>query len=406
MEADTPGPHQEVLDWLAARQSQLDIVASTLTPTGKILDWVPPEPANQLTLAAAPRPEVTVPDDSQRPTRRVSAERGQPGPPGCIPILRPDVSQVPDLRSVENLGGKLRPPPGSRDGSPPDSPDFPGYFHALCQGGGEPLLGCETWLNVWDPSLAGAPRGDHSISQLWLATGRIPPFQTVEVGWTVDLSVNGDLAPHLFTYFTTNGYQSNGNNVGGYNTMYEGFVRSADPFAADVYPGFVLNEISSEGGPQYELGIRVQGDGNGNWYAYTAVDGLEWYLLGYYPNSLWGDTEGGKNKFATAYSCQFGGEVFSGLANPCATVDQMGSGISPIEAYGYAAYQRNIRVLVGKSWQDLSGIGLQYASPGCESVNYEVSTDTDKLWGSHLYFGGPVPEGFRLKAPEKVRPKV
>lgn len=41
-------------------------------------------------------------------------------------------------------------------------------------------------------------------------------MQTVEAGWIVYPDrFGGDYNPHLFTYYTTNGYGKEGDNIGG-----------------------------------------------------------------------------------------------------------------------------------------------------------------------------------------------
>jgi len=55
--------------------------------------------------------------------------------------------------------------------------------------------------------------------QTWLMNDGLPELQTVEAGWTVDGQLNGDTVAHIFTYFTTNGYYQDGNNLGGYNAV-------------------------------------------------------------------------------------------------------------------------------------------------------------------------------------------
>src|ERR1051325_1723088 len=43
-------------------------------------------------------------------------------------------------------------------------------------------------------------------------------LQTVEAGWQEFQDLTGDWVPHLFVYYTTNGYSSDGDNQGGYRS--------------------------------------------------------------------------------------------------------------------------------------------------------------------------------------------
>lgn len=50
-------------------------------------------------------------------------------------------------------------------------------------------------------------------------------MQTVEAGWVaLPCQVS---QPHLFTYYTINGYQTQGDNIGGWNRDYKGWGKSS-----------------------------------------------------------------------------------------------------------------------------------------------------------------------------------
>ena len=46
-----------------------------------------------------------------------------------------------------------------------------------------------------------------------------------EAGLTVDKNLNGDLSNHIFTFYTTNDYTEEGDNLGGYNRLQKGWVQ-------------------------------------------------------------------------------------------------------------------------------------------------------------------------------------
>jgi hypothetical protein len=98
--------------------------------------------------------------------------------------------------------------------------------------------------------------------------------QTVESGW---INYPGQIqAPHLFTYFTTDGYSSNADNKGGWNRDVAGWVQ----YDSAIFPGTSFSPLSTRGGTQYEIEIRWLLD-SGNWWLFV-LD--RW--VGYYPASL------------------------------------------------------------------------------------------------------------------------
>jgi Neprosin len=64
---------------------------------------------------------------------------------------------------------------------------------------------------------ANSSDSEITIMQTWVQNYDNPQLQSLEAGWTVDQSLNGDWLPHLFTYYTTNDYSQDGDFLGGYN---------------------------------------------------------------------------------------------------------------------------------------------------------------------------------------------
>jgi hypothetical protein len=248
----------DVRRWLEQRQSNLHVTTTTITPAGQILDWVPIESQTSEPIAEPP-PAVArhVHPDPARPTKPVRVDIGEAGPAGHVPILRPDLTRIssPDeLERVNSKAGGRRVNP-NRGNTKPADPDPAGYFHALSFQQAT-LYGADARLNVWDPAIdipLSLTLKDHSISQLWLESTQ-SQRQTVEGGWTVDLLLNGDSFPHLFTYYTTNNYTKGGNNLGGYNRLQEGWIQ----VHPSIFPGMTLIGTSRQGMPQFEIGIKYQ----------------------------------------------------------------------------------------------------------------------------------------------------
>ena len=379
----------EVGHWLEQRQGTLHITTSTTAPDGRTLDWVPIESQASGHIATPP-PAVPphVPADPARPTRAAQFATSQPGPAAHVPVLRPDLTRVRNLadlsRAQAKRGGLLF---STRQGiTHPPGPIPRGYFHATSSMDDLAVYGTEAWLNVWDPKidLPSSPGEDHSISQLWLLNDD-SRRQSAEAGLTVDRGINGNVANHLFTYFTTNGYQDDGDNIGGYNRSHKGWVQ----YHPLIYPGIALKGASTQAGsPQLEVGLKYQ-LWQGNWWLGVSSDESKpWTWIGYYPGSLYG---GGLATMARWVG--WGGEVYSALGNPCATKDQMGSGRHAAKGWTHACYQRLIRYQTDAhaALADFAGTSEMDAPAGCASNPYTISSfmHSGSAWGSYQYFGGP-----------------
>src|SRR5262249_61553072 len=109
-----------------------------------------------------------------------------------------------------------------------------------------------------------------------LARGSGGSKQTVEAGHQEYKDRYGDWVPHLFIYYTTNGYTSSGDNIGGYNQDVDGWVQ----YSPYIYPEALSSPLSSSGGTQYIMNLKWQ-LWAGNWW--LRVNG-RW--IGYYPASL------------------------------------------------------------------------------------------------------------------------
>jgi Neprosin len=146
----------------------------------------------------------------------------------------------------------------------------------------------------FQPTLA--IRDSHTLAEMSVesADGQ----QIVEVGWTVDVGVNGDALPHLFVFHW----------VDGKATCYDGC--GWEQVSATRYPGMVV-ALTRE--PQQVIYRYF----NSAWWVWYQS---EW--IGFFPVSLW------DQDFATAGLIQWFGEV-AGLPSP---KSQMGDGLLPSQA--------------------------------------------------------------------------
>jgi hypothetical protein len=392
-------------DWLNGRQASLKIVKTTITPSGQTIDWVPIETQHPLgKIATAPPAELARAGPAGRALapehiapKPASFELDDPqierGPAGTVPIPRPDVawqSQFAAGKDIKDLhvkrgGSKVN---QARPNSGPTDPDPSGYFHDIDNQTGT-FYGWDGLVSVWDPAInipAGGNGSDHSIMQAWLQNYSTGVTQSLEGGWTVDQSLNGDTQPHVFTYYTTNGYKQDGDNEGGYNRLHKGWVQ----VDKNLFPGVRINSTSTVGGPQYEISMKFQlyqepNSSNFNWW--VAVQGI-W--MGYYPATLW---KGGLEFSVGWVGC--GGEVYSSLANPELTQDQMGSGYQAAGGWQKAAYLRNLRLQTDINGDMAENNGYASAdaavSGGPDPYTIALDMESGSTWDSYLFVGGPRP---------------
>ena len=378
----------DLAKWIETRQSALKIAQTTTSPSGLTLDWVPAETQTADGKVAPPPASSDMPvrtADNQRPAKAAGFElddaSAQRGPSGTVPLIRPNSALVSRILASNNYtkrGGvnvnRSRPNQSEADPSP-----F-GYFHAM-DSQNVACFGCDGFFNVWDPAIndPAGPGDDHSILQIWLQNYD-KQTQSIEMGWTVDRNLNGDTIAHVFTYYTTNGYAKDGNNLGGYNRIYSGWVQ----YSPTVFPGIRINGVSTPGGTQLDISFKVQiYEGN----VWIAVQGI-W--MGYYPGSLFGNA--GIMKGAQWFGC--GGEVYSSLANPSQTKDQMGSGREAQDGWTRAAFVRNLRVqsnLAGAMVNSNGSAESDTANGGSNPYDVQMHMNSGSTWGSYAWVGGPTP---------------
>ena len=87
-------------------------------------------------------------------------------------------------------------------------------------------------------------------------------MQTVEAGWIVYPDMySGEYTPHLFTFYTANGYGKRSDYIGGCDTKFKGWYQHDTNF----YPGMTFSPLSEIDGPQREITIQYL-PWEGNWW--------------------------------------------------------------------------------------------------------------------------------------------
>lgn len=412
MAMDQKKANTELAAWLEARQSALKIVKTTKTPGGQTVDWIPIESQVAKGKIASPPPAHVLParvQDSRRPVTPVTFDLDDPkverGPARTVPVVRPDLSRMTSTVELKDYltkkGGLLvnrqrrslkATVNGQHRSAEPTDPDPAGYFHDTDNQNGT-FYGWDGFLNVWDPKIntPAGNGGDHSILQVWLQNYDKSQTQSLEGGWTVDQSLNGDTQPHVFTYFTTNGYTTDGDNVGGYNRLHKGWIQ----YSPSVFPGIRINGLSTFGGGQTDVSMKFQlyhepNSKDVNWW--VAVQGI-W--MGYYPTTLYNGGLGNKVEWIGS-----GGEVYSSLKNPEATKDQMGSGWQAQAGWTKAAFLRNLRNQSDMNGAMVNNNGFPTedaaTSGGADPYTIQMDMESGSTWGSYFYVGGPTPAVHRV----------
>ena len=165
--APAPAPNREIVDWFTARQRRLNVAATTQTPSGQTLDWIPiasqqpggriasPPPAPQTKTPGAPAVAARFELEDQSVAR---------GPAGTVPVLRKKIEALHETTSLAEYlskrGGLLVNKDRPHDPGGPADPNPFGFFHAT-SGQTTTAFGCEGWLEVWDPFVESS--SGHSI---------------------------------------------------------------------------------------------------------------------------------------------------------------------------------------------------------------------------------------------------
>ena len=367
----------EVIRYHEERLKRLRVVATTRTPSGQILDWVPIESQD-------PNGTIATPPPATRHRTKVASATGmlatlethspgiEHGPEGTVPLRR---RRVPATKKLHHTSHK-RKVDGRRirqqfESSPSGGfADPAGYYHGT-MGQSTTCYGCESVLAVWDPWCELS--ADHSISQFGIQNYDNPQLQSLEAGWIHCKDQFGDDLLHCFTYYTTNGYSKDGNDLGGYDTDYTGWVQ----YDANIYPGVVINAVDWIGIPSYELEIKYQLY-QGNWWFE-----LQGTWIGYYPSSLFG-SQAGKTLNDHAEWCGFWGEVYSALSDTSQTTTSMGSGQRAEVGFPFTAYQRNMQTQTNSTGSMADSLGTLSTD---SSTLYDIQFGAEPF-SQWIFFGG------------------
>ena len=87
--------------------------------------------------------------------------------------------------------------------------------------------------------------------------------------------------------------------------------------------------------------------------------------------------------------------MYSALADPCSTTDQMGSGRQGADGWAQACYQRLIHIQESATNGDMIDFNgspeVDQAASTCATDPYTIDASmlSGSNWGSYQFFGGP-----------------
>lgn len=385
--SDVAAFREEIRAYFEARRARLEVVQTTRTARGQVIDWVPA--ASQVPNGVLAEPPPTLEDaagraDDDRPEdlaiAELQAEGAEVGPEGTVPILLKNLDGLSYTLPLRQYLAKYR---GRAvmdfRGGPVLVPGPGGRGHhwygktsqrMICFGGaGE--------FSCFDPYTASSD--EFSLVQIALSNRDLAHVQSLEAGWQEYRDITGDWLPHLFVYYTTNGWTKDADGQGGYNSDVDGWVQRDDR----IFPGTTLSPYSRIDAEQRKIRLRYRLY-RGNWWLACQ---RRW--VGYYPANLF---MGNQSVFSTlgnhADRISFYGEVARFGSAPSPT--DMGSGRFAAEGWGRSAYFHNLEAQANRDGHmvDFDGSADTWASDD-DLYSIDAHPLSGTSWGSYAWVGGP-----------------
>lgn len=373
---------EELYDYYRDRQERLEVVKTTRTPSGQIIDWIPIESQLGRGRKLATPPSESVPLELGSGRQRVKPVRFETespdvirGPEGSVPIPRRDLKRLRFVRPLRDHLSKHGHRSYEMFIDDRDSLQVPadGSAHEYAYSSQwVTCYGADGNLAAFDPYVHRSD--EFSLLQVALARGSGSGKQTIEAGWQEYRDLYGDWVPHLFVFYTTNGYSESGDNKGGYNRDVDGWIQ----YSNVVFPEAISSPNSTRGGAQYIMQIKYQLY-QGNWW--FCCNG-RW--IGYYPATLF-KTSGLRS---SAEKVAFYGEIVDSGKDTGSSWTDMGSGYWPDQHWTWSAYMSNLRYQssTGGSMSRYSGSTWE---SNADEYGIEEHFDNAGSWGSYCWVGGP-----------------
>lgn len=311
--------------------ASLALVVTTVLPTAGIAGAAAPT-----TSGGPTAPSLTPP----KPTKHDKKTRGHKGIKGDGPV-----THASGFSTLSSCSGAC-------------------YFYAGARRGGDsatPVTGVASQVRVAQPAKDSVDY--HSLAEISAQKTIGGQQQIIEVGWTVDPTVNGgSTTPHLFVYRWINGVGGNYNGSG-----WVDYASNATNAGSDV---------SADIGTQPWMEIQYSG---GNWWIFYKNN---W--IGYFPESLW--TNAGVTGFNNTTFQQTFGEIAAAHDPTCT---DMGNGNFPSASGTYPGFGADFYSL-----NTNNGSGWAVTPYGSTVVSDSTKWDALLINGGNgtptsLRYGGP-----------------
>lgn len=366
----------DIIAFFTQEQASLNVLGTTISPLGTVLDWIDPNTQSPTHQLATMPPLPDLPDLPELTDPVVtSLETGLLDPwlaahPNLVPIPRIDIlsqlTQAWNCMSLQDVLSKYgdandHSAPPTESGGGEINPDDKWAHHYASTRQYGAVYGSAAVLQVANPSVW---RDDEfSLAQVALASQSTGPLQTIEVGWQKSRLKYHDDLPHIFIYYTTNTYHTEGDYLGGYNREVYGW----EPVSHKTHPGDAVVL-----GSQMSVWVHMYA---GNWW--INING-DW--MGYYPGSLF-DPKGLGN---VGDQVSWYGEITDYRLDNATTYTQMGNGQF---AGPNSAYISNILFEAINQTFFYTPNAFKQDKPNCYSILTYPNSGTNL--GSYLLYGGP-----------------
>lgn len=248
----SPASHPRNIEPTQKRTS-LNVLKTTITDS-QTIDWI--ERSSQGQIANPPPPRV--PREGSRALAELEQPGAELGPPGTVPI--------PRVNSEYLAKGYSKVLPGAPPSRKRQQAIENAHWHVSSAqivdniGGSCVFSRFKAYTqSTADFSLLQTAVIRKNVLVQWGPGPTDYLNQTLEAGWIN--FVDQVSQPHLFTYYTTNNYFADGDNQGGYNMDYAGWVQ----VDATIHPGSVFTPLSVDGGEQQNLKVEYNLH-EGNWW--------------------------------------------------------------------------------------------------------------------------------------------
>jgi hypothetical protein len=352
-------PRSQNIENALRRRANMNVVQTTSTDDNTI-DWVPIESQGEI---ATPPPARNVSSTGLKPVAELQQPGAKLGPSGTVPI--------PQINSTYMANSASKSLPEMRTTDSKAKRQYAGQHWYVSSNQGVTNLGGSATYSLYKAFVNN--NADFSLLQTAVTKSNTNGGQTLEAGWIN--YPNQVSAPHLFTYFTTDGYASNADNKGGWNQDVAGWVQ----VDSEIFPGTVFSPNSVDGGAQYEMEIMYYLY-SGNWWLWV-LD--RW--IGYYPARLFSNGISGVTLATGSDNIFYYGEIYQ--SEGALTTTDMGSGEFASAGSGHAAYIKNMNYIDTNTYLQDYNANYWDSDSSRYSHDQHLLSGTDA--GSYVYLGGP-----------------